>query len=368
MTAWATDFTRVEWCIVLMLIGMVYTAEVFNTAVEKLMDHLHPEHNPEVGHIKDLAAGGGISDQRDRGDGRKHPSYWKITIIMKKTMPGGKLFLYIGILLSALVFVLPTSVYEFDLLQSFAVHALAGYLALTWLLVLFRQWFLSMSAGGAAGVLLLFLSPFVLPSDPALTTEGQPFTVAHFNVLRSNRNYDATIRQALASRADLLSFQEVNQRWANQLTPRLCEEYPYYHVTVETAETQGLAVFSRYPLKEVEVRYWVGTPNIVGTIELTERGGTGEETIVGDTTVHFVASHTLSPRSERRYRRRNEHIRQDCPLPQVGRGPGARHRRLQCGALESDHRIPETGSPLVRQPTRHYAHVSLAPPRGRHSD
>lgn len=50
-------FTRTEWCLVLILIGMVYTAEIFNTTIEKMMDHLHPERNPEVGHIKDLAAG-----------------------------------------------------------------------------------------------------------------------------------------------------------------------------------------------------------------------------------------------------------------------------------------------------------------------
>ncbi len=57
ITGWFVDFTRVEWCLVLILIGMVYTAEIFNTAIEKLMDHLHPEHDPAVGLVKDLAAG-----------------------------------------------------------------------------------------------------------------------------------------------------------------------------------------------------------------------------------------------------------------------------------------------------------------------
>ena len=57
VTGWLTEFTPTEWCLVLILIGMVYTAEIFNTAIEKMMDHLHPDHHPAVGHIKDLAAG-----------------------------------------------------------------------------------------------------------------------------------------------------------------------------------------------------------------------------------------------------------------------------------------------------------------------
>ena len=57
LTGWATGFTTLEWCIVLMLIGMVYMAEIFNTTVEKLMDELHPDFNPGVGLVKDLAAG-----------------------------------------------------------------------------------------------------------------------------------------------------------------------------------------------------------------------------------------------------------------------------------------------------------------------
>ena len=56
-TGWLTAFTLTEWCIVLMLIGMVYASEIFNTAIEKLMDKLHPGLDPDVGIIKDLAAG-----------------------------------------------------------------------------------------------------------------------------------------------------------------------------------------------------------------------------------------------------------------------------------------------------------------------
>ena len=221
------------------------------------------------------------------------------------------------IVLSSLAFIVPISFYELDLLQSFAVHALAGYVGLTLLFILFRAWRLSAASGGAAVVLLWVLHAYVIQPAPTLTAEGHPFTVAHFNVLASNHQYNNVIRQALASKADLLSFQEVAPHWVDQLTQGLCDAYPYYYMVTDPWDTQGLAVFSRYPLKNVQTHYWSDAPNITGDIDLTNgvnsrfvsREETHEET-VGDTVVHFVASHTLSPRSESRYRRRNHQIRQ----------------------------------------------------------
>ena len=57
VTGWLTAFTTTEWCLVLMLIGMVYASEIVNTALEKLLDKLHPGLDPDVGAVKDLAAG-----------------------------------------------------------------------------------------------------------------------------------------------------------------------------------------------------------------------------------------------------------------------------------------------------------------------
>lgn len=46
-----------SWLIILLLIGLVLMAELFNTAIEKLADIIHPEHHPEIGKVKDFAAG-----------------------------------------------------------------------------------------------------------------------------------------------------------------------------------------------------------------------------------------------------------------------------------------------------------------------
>ena len=55
--SWILNISRTEWAIVFVLIGMVMTAEVFNTALEELCDMLQPVHDPHAGKIKDLAAG-----------------------------------------------------------------------------------------------------------------------------------------------------------------------------------------------------------------------------------------------------------------------------------------------------------------------
>lgn len=51
------ELSRIEFALLLFAIGMVWVAEAINTAIEKIMDLLHPGHHPKVGIIKDLAAG-----------------------------------------------------------------------------------------------------------------------------------------------------------------------------------------------------------------------------------------------------------------------------------------------------------------------
>jgi diacylglycerol kinase len=47
-----------EWILITIAIAMVFSAELFNTAIERLADVIHPEYNPKIKTIKDLAAAG----------------------------------------------------------------------------------------------------------------------------------------------------------------------------------------------------------------------------------------------------------------------------------------------------------------------
>ena len=46
-----------EWCAIVAVIGLVFTAEGLNTAIETLTDLVSPEAHPLAGQAKDIAAG-----------------------------------------------------------------------------------------------------------------------------------------------------------------------------------------------------------------------------------------------------------------------------------------------------------------------
>ena len=50
--------TKTELLALVFAIGFVWVAEIFNTCIERIMDHTSPERHPDVKFIKDLASGG----------------------------------------------------------------------------------------------------------------------------------------------------------------------------------------------------------------------------------------------------------------------------------------------------------------------
>lgn len=48
---------QTEWLITLILVALVWMAEIFNTAIEKLADRVTQDRDPMIGQVKDLAAG-----------------------------------------------------------------------------------------------------------------------------------------------------------------------------------------------------------------------------------------------------------------------------------------------------------------------
>lgn len=46
-----------EMIAIVFAIGLVWIAEMFNTAIEKMMDHISPQRHPDVKAIKDISAG-----------------------------------------------------------------------------------------------------------------------------------------------------------------------------------------------------------------------------------------------------------------------------------------------------------------------
>jgi diacylglycerol kinase (ATP) len=49
--------TNLEWVAIIIVIGLVMSAEIFNTAIEEIVNIISPHKNEKAGIIKDIAAG-----------------------------------------------------------------------------------------------------------------------------------------------------------------------------------------------------------------------------------------------------------------------------------------------------------------------
>ncbi len=54
---WYFEISTTEWILQLLAIGLVMGVEGVNTAIEKLSDFVQPNHDPQIGRIKDISAG-----------------------------------------------------------------------------------------------------------------------------------------------------------------------------------------------------------------------------------------------------------------------------------------------------------------------
>ena len=52
------QISRIEWSLVAFAIGLVFAAEILNSALERLCDIVQPEQDKRIGDIKDLCAAG----------------------------------------------------------------------------------------------------------------------------------------------------------------------------------------------------------------------------------------------------------------------------------------------------------------------
>ena len=53
---WYVDLSSTEWLAVVIAIGMVLSAEAFNSAIENVSDGITTEYNPHIRKAKDIAA------------------------------------------------------------------------------------------------------------------------------------------------------------------------------------------------------------------------------------------------------------------------------------------------------------------------
>jgi diacylglycerol kinase len=55
--AFVMKLSPLEWTAIIIVIAVVLSLEMINSAIEKLLDHIAPEQHPIIGSIKDITAG-----------------------------------------------------------------------------------------------------------------------------------------------------------------------------------------------------------------------------------------------------------------------------------------------------------------------
>lgn len=218
-----------------------------------------------------------------------------------------KRYIAIAMVITGVLLVLFPENFFLMLIGSFAWYIWIAFAIISAYYLLRKQYILAF--GGFVSVVLihtLFSGVFIQGGPNDMNAEG--IRIAHFNVLKKNKQTAPTIQQAIACDADLISFVEVDHAWGEALEEGLCAYYPHYRI-VPTEKTNGLAVFSKYPLHEDRVIVTEGHPNIVGNVCMPQDS------------FHFVASHTKAPTNFEFYGQRNKQIRQIANYLEQVEGP-----------------------------------------------
>ena len=189
------------------------------------------------------------------------------------------------------------NVYVLSLLNSLSYQIIIGLLSLSLILIFAKRYRNSLISFASASYLLATISVFDNQLQ-IIETIDDNISVSHFNVLRTNTDYDTIINSALESNSDIISFQEVNTDWAVNLLNKLSEEYPYRIIDVQDDNYFGIALFSKYQFTDKNIVYIEGVPNIIATINKD-----GNE-------INMITVHTNSPISKNRFDKRNNHIKE----------------------------------------------------------
>lgn len=185
-----------------------------------------------------------------------------------------------------------SSGYITSLLVSFVVQFswLSGGLFL--ITLVYKKWKLTMLNLFAFSLFLSFYYPFY----KNYRVEGEAdFSIAHFNVLKYNNNYQQSFQVALETGADMISFQETDFGWCEYLKNNITNEYPYSYLHPRK-DCYGMALLSKYKLKDLCITEFKGCPILEGVVDL----GTKE--------VSFISIHTRAPIGRSNFNVRNEQI------------------------------------------------------------
>jgi len=194
-----------------------------------------------------------------------------------------------------------------DVLANLRIQVIIGLLPLVLIGLVTRS-----SRITASAVLLLcwhvwFLKVAMIPTEDSGTSDvsaagsvesARCLTVCLSNVLRLNDDLNRICESLRKSDADVLAIVELNESLQAKLTQEFAEDYPYFVSKSQRHGAFGIALLSRYPLKNPEFinfsEDWM--PSISADVELPSRS------------VRIFVTHPTPPIGQTSFGLRNRHL------------------------------------------------------------
>lgn len=148
------------------------------------------------------------------------------------------------------------------------------------------------------GCLLVTAIPVVrmMPHpDCQLPIDRQNISILNFNTeFLYNNRYDLVEQLIEQRHPDIIALVEINKKWIDCIQKAL---KPYRYSKVVLA-APGMAVYSLYPIENIDVRYYAGHPRIFMTVK------------VGTQSIHLLIAHPTTPMSQMGFEERNREFAQ----------------------------------------------------------
>jgi len=186
--------------------------------------------------------------------------------------------------------------YLISLFNSLSFQIVIALLVFSILLMILKKYQFGIISFASALYLLASISVFDNTQHSSANSLYN-FTVSHYNVLRTNKDYNTIINSALNSNSDIISFQEISSDWKKILISKLSKKYPYHIIEDNDLDFFGIALFSKHKIEKPKIVYIQGVPNIFASIEKN------------NTFIDIITVHTNSPISKTRFKQRNMHIK-----------------------------------------------------------
>lgn len=150
--------------------------------------------------------------------------------------------------------------------------------------------------------------PYYQRQEPRRSPSTHRLRLFHANVFEKSRDYQAVLERVKEADADVVVLQELTEEWSKQ-TNILKNSYGYMEVAPRPSGA-GMAVFSRYPLSDVQVLTLDSTTHIAILARVE----------VNETALTLLSLHPTTPITVEKFRNRNQQFREAAKLlrPIVG--------------------------------------------------